>query len=332
MSDRAGIETRSRESGTFRFRMGTAADIPVCEKLIPPGFRPPKPVRRRLPEVWRLIVDSDAKVFAIVEDIESEFPHNIEAFGLNVFTNDRFVDEFCAAPRAYVAALFYERLLAGDDVLPTREQLAHANAGSNVNVLVLHFGLREPDLSQERSARALLAASGAFYFFHGGFRIKRMIGEFYGKQELEYVTAGGFRLTHDFSREQPDRFSGIPAEHRPYLFMQRREWIAPAAANPLSQLFHTPAPRIQFSNKERYILERALLNQSDEEIAAAMRVTVNAVKQTWRNIFDRVARRAPQVMPSNDLEQSGRRGVEKRRHLLDYLRAHLEELRPYRAR
>ena len=63
-----------------------------------------------------------------------------------------------------------------------------------------------------------------------------------------------------------------------------------------------------------------------------MQVTVNGVKQTWRTIFDRVARRAPQVMPSNDLEQSGRRGVEKRRHLLDYLRAHLEELRPFRAR
>lgn len=332
MTGRDGIETRRRETGTFRFRMGTAADLPVCETLLPPGFRAPEAVRRELPEVWRQIIDSDAKVFAIVEDIESEFPHNIEAFGLNVFPNDRFADEFCSAPRAYVAALFYERLLAGDDVLPTREQLARANAGSNINALVLHFGLRDPDLSHERSMRALLAASGAFYFFYGGFRIKRMIGEFYGRQELEYLVAGGFRLTHDFSREQPALFSGIPAEHWPYLFMQRREWIAPAAANPLSQLFHTPAPRIHFSNKERNILERALLNQSDEEIAAAMMVSVNGVKQTWRNIFDRVARRAPQVMPSNDLEQSGRRGAEKRRHLLDYLRTHLEELRPFRAR
>jgi hypothetical protein len=43
--------------------------------------------------------------------------------------------------------------------------------------------------------------------------------------------------------------------------------------------------------------------------------------------YARVAREAPFLIPG-DLPSSGMRGQEKRRHLLDYIRMHLEELRP----
>ena len=73
---------------------------------------------------------------------------------------------------------------------------------------------------------------------------------------------------------------------------------------------------------------RALLNESDSEIASAMTISLDAVKKTWRRAYDRVAVAAPSLLGKATAAASNRRGTEKRRHLLEYLRDHLEELRP----
>ena len=107
----------------------------------------------------------------------------------------------------------------------------------------------------------------------------------------------------------------------------KRDQVAPGAINPLSQLFNPPAPRLGFSRVERQLIERALLNETDSHIAESTGVSIDAVKKTWTNIYARVKREAPFLIPG-DLPSSGMRGQEKRRHLLDYVRMHLEELRP----
>ena len=83
----------------------------------------------------------------------------------------------------------------------------------------------------------------------------------------------------------------------------------------------TASPRIHFSAAERRLLERALLNEPDAAVA---------VLKTWRGIYERVNRRLLQLIPIGGIA-GGSRGQEKRRHLLLYLRGHLEELRPCRS-
>jgi hypothetical protein len=278
--------------------------------------------------LWEGLLSAEARTFAIVEDLEGTHPDNIEAFGLSVFVADRFVEEFVASPRPYLSALIYERVLAGENIVLTAQQLREANASSGINIATLHFGLRNEDLADARTAQALAAGAGAFHFFHGGYRVNCVINEVYGLQAARYMEAGGFRLIRDFRREGPAAFAGIPREHDPYLFMLHRDWIEPGAVNPLTMLFSAPAPRIYFTATERALLERALLNESDAQICANVGVSLDAVKKTWRNIYDRVSRRAPYIIPAGDLGPSRGRGQEKRRHLLEYLRTHLEELRP----
>jgi len=313
----------------FRFRMGTHRDVPHCLAFLPRAFRADASMRARLPELWGRVLDGDAKTFAIVEDLERPYPDGIEAYGLSVFVSDRFAEAFRASPRPGLAAAIYERLLAGDDVLMTAAQLAKANATTGINIAALHFGLRNEDLADARTAHALMAGSAAFYFFHGGWRINTIFNEVYGTQAARFMEAGGFRLVHDYARESPGTFGGVPPGHMPYLFMLCREWVEPGAINPLSQLFFAPAPRIGFSAAERRVLERALLTEADPQIAASLGVSADSVKKTWRNIYDRTKRRAPFLLPANDSLSSGSRGQEKRRHLLGYLRTHLEELRPF---
>ena len=109
----------------------------------------------------------------------------------------------------------------------------------------------------------------------------------------------------------------------------RPEWIALGAIHALSFLFHVPSPQIGFSAAEQRLLLNALLNRSDSELAHCLGLSVDAVKQTWRRIYERLAGCVPNLFPIDERLPSERRGAEKRRHVLDYMRLHLEEIRPW---
>lgn len=314
-------------AAAFRFRKGTRADLAHCLPLLPAGFFADSEVRQRLPAIWEALIACEAHTFAVIDDLERPYPECIEAFGMSAFVSDAFLSEFTPAPRPQLTALVYERMLAGENVVLTANELATANGTTGLNVVALHFGMRNEDLSEPRNVQVINAGMAAFYFFHRGYRIKFIANEVFGAQAARLMEAGGFRLMRDFQHEAPAAFAGMAPHCYPHLLMLRREWIPPSV-NLLSQLFHAPASRIGFSRAEQRVLEHALLNESDAAIADALGVSSDAVKKTWRNIFARVSRRAAYLIPGDDGAWSGSRGLEKRRHLLEYLRLHLEELRP----
>lgn len=319
------------QPGAFRFRLASSRDLPHCIKLLPPGLRLTPSLRRRLPEIWARLLSSDARVFTIIDDIGHDHPGNIEGFGLTVFVPDSFADELIGAPWPHSSARFYERLVAGDKVLLTREELEAAHLTHGINALGLHFGMRNHDLSNPRSSQLLNVANAACYFFHAGWHIRMLMFEVYGEQTARYMESGGFRLVHDFREISPAAFAEVPDNELPYFFAARREWVEPAVISGLSQLFASSPPCIHFSAAERRLLERALLNESDESVAATLGISRDAVRKTWRGIYERVNHQLPRLIPEGNAPD-GSRGQEKRRHLLLYLRSHLEELRPYRSR
>ncbi len=321
------VSLSQAHSSAFRFRLATAADLPRCAELLPTAFRASPAVRKQLPKLWAELLASDGRTFSIIEDMERPHSANIEGFGLSIFVTDAFLEEFYAAPRPYLAAYCYERMLAGDEVVMNAEQVRKANDGPGLNVIVLHFGLSNEDLSNPRTAQALIAGTSAFYFFHRGYRINALANEVYGAQSAEYMQRGGFRLTRAFHEESPAEFADLPPSHYPYLVLLRREWIKPAVIDPMSQLFLYQPARIGFSNSERRVLEGSLLNESDAQIAARLGVSLDTVKKAWRNIYLRASCQIPNLIPNADQEVSGGRGQEKRRHVLDYVRGHLQELR-----
>jgi hypothetical protein len=121
------------------------------------------------------------------------------------------------------------------------------------------------------------------------------------------------------------------ADYQPYLFSIQKEQMPRGAINPLSFLFNPAPPQLGLTPVEQRVLAFALLNASDAEIAARAGVSVDAVKKTWRQTYNRVALKMPYLIPASDhATPSGSRTVEKRRHLLEYVRTHLEELRPFK--
>jgi len=286
-------------------------------------------VHARLPELWQSLLHANAANVVIFEDGGS-----IEGCAISGHVSDRFADEILDRPRPYLSALFYEEMLAGRSPLLSPAEIRTANSSTGLNLLVLHFGLHNHDLSDARTRAVLRAGGQAFYFFNTGYRYRLLLNEVYGRQAADYMQAGGLRLLHEFED------LGDALDDRPFLFGLRKEWVSVGAVNEMSWLFDAPAPRFRFTPTEQSVLLRAMLNESDAQIAAHTGVSLDSVKKTWRRAFDRVAAVAPYLFVADraggsdgpvgaagSRQQS--RGSEKRRHLLDHLRLHLEELRPH---
>jgi len=86
--------------GAFRFRLAASRDLPHYVDLLPPGLKLAPSVRRRLPEIWTTLLESEARTFPFIEDIECDHPANIVGFGLSVFVTDAFADDLIGTPRA----------------------------------------------------------------------------------------------------------------------------------------------------------------------------------------------------------------------------------------
>jgi hypothetical protein len=178
----------------------------------------------------------------------------------------------------------------------------------------------------------MVAVNAAFFFFYGGYRLRSAMQVVYGERAAQYMQAGGFQVVTSFAHAHGNGHKTPPIDERPYLMLMRKEEVQPSAVNPLSLLFYPVPPRIRFTPAEQRLLELALLNQSDAEISRDLGVSLDTVKKTWRRIYQRALKVLPNVLGSDEGDAGPARGAEKRRHLLDYLRIHLEELRPSASR
>jgi hypothetical protein len=289
----------------------------------------PIELRRQLPALWADLLTREILQMTVIEDLDRAHPDGIEAFGATVFLEDRFIDDVCVTPRPYFATEVYRRVLDNRSPLLSPARVRAANSTSGLNLAVLHFGLRQPALDRERSQRALQVGSAGFFFFHAGFRLNVLVQEVYGREQAAYMRAGGFRLVSDFAGQLTG--GEADSDTQPHLFALDRQSVTPAAVSPLTFLFHRPDPRLGFTEAEQRVLVRALLNEPDLRIAQSLSVSIDTVKKTWRSIYARVAQHAPYLMPAAEGGGSGR-ALEKRRHVLDYVRTHLEEVRPFERR
>ena len=251
---------------------------------------------------------------------------------MGVFIDEPFVSDYLRAPSPHPAALVYERILAGRSPVLATKDLATANASGNLNLLILHFRIRHPTLHDDRARAVLTVFQSSFRLSYEGYRMKRVLQEAYGAEQLPFFTAGGFLLKSDYGGHVERSGVQTPAgELRPYLMgVYRDDPHIRFLGTELSYLFQYVEPRFHFSAAEQRVLLRALMDESDEAISDALAISHDAVKKTWRRIHDRVVdvvATAPELF-DDVVDVDTTRGKERRRRLLQYIRYHLEELRP----
>ncbi len=99
----------------------------------------------------------------------------------------------------------------------------------------------------------------------------------------------------------------------------------PASLAPL--IFSNRKPQLRLAKSDRELLAAALKGMTDHELASELGVSLSAVKARWRSIFLKFSEALPGLI--EDMVSDAVRGPQKRHRILDYVRAHPEEMRPW---
>ncbi len=311
---------------TFRPALGD--DVEKCFRLLPAGFVCEPETRRQLPDVWQQWLQDGVYQMTVLEDRERPMGQRLVGFGSSAFVTNAFAAELREgqlppSPAAHAV----QRHLVGQSPLLSSEAVRRANSGPGLNLLVLHIGWDESVLTPEEVRWVKSKLIEAFYFTHGGYRIKAFLQEVFSEEEMRRGLATGSRLYTDYAEFFSGSVTSPPPASRPFLVGATRD-EAQDGSTIAPMFFYTP-PRFFFKPWEQELLCLAMLGRSDAEAVAALHVSRSTVQKRWHTIYERTAA-APDLFPPDAVagQSPQTRGAEKRRHLLAYLRHHPEELRP----
>ena len=306
---------------TYRFTQ--PKDLKNCFPLMEDRFAFGKGDEARLFSFWRYLLKGRMARSLVMEDRERPADRRIVCFGMVVFITDEFSTEAKAGLPPPLSYQVFQRWLRGSRVILTHKEIARQNSTDGLNLLVLHYNSEE-GMSDELTAKW----HETFGPFNRGFRLKEMLGDSFNTKHRAFWLNQGFRLVRDYGPKPPKNFPNpmtllgmFPAD------------TGPLASNFLfNQLFHPPVPRFGFTQGEKDVMELALFGETDEEIGKSLRTSVWTIKKRWQAAYGRVERKDAGVLLSIDGDSKAfpqeTPKAKRRRHLLDYLRQHLEEIRP----
>ena len=272
-------------------------------------------------KMWRELIVSKAANTALIEDVTRAPGHRFLQFAIVVFLSPEFASYLKTEAPPLIARLMLHEWQAGRRPWLSLDQIRTANSREGVSWAFLHsgpsaetlHGAEWPLIAAKITDHAPLALCG--------YRTRECFLETYSPVEAAYAEEYGL----DLCRMQPAEVPGQAAVcARLYHLTQERAMQRVGAASAL--LFQHDAPRFFFSPAEQELLLWALSGETDEELSSALDIALVTVKKRWQGIYERVADVSFELLAADS--GTAKRGREKKRRLLSYLRQHMEELRP----
>src|SRR5687768_6982783 len=308
-------------------------DVDACVGVIegnPAIARRYGPAIASLRPAWRHLIGHEAVQTAVFEEIESGRTR-VWGVGVGVFVHDAFLHALKTPPMFWFGPELARRVTRGESPILSDGEVREANSTDGLNLLVWE-GWSLPEFACRPDANRLRVS--AFLDGYRGFRIKEAItSQVESVQRLQWNIDVGGMLWDPIGGRYVDTvgrdLAAICSE--PHVVGTTPEVEASRLGSWIGPLFGYRRPRVGFSPCEQRLLTAALPGwRTDEELCRDLNTTVPAVKSTWRTIFTRAASRLPDLFEVTTQVDalSGKRGKERRRLLLAYLRDHPEELRP----
>ena len=305
-------------------RAATSKDFAQAHEALRPWYAglPEMPSKA----VWAELLGRESVWSLVIEDADAESrPLSLSLFA---FVSDRLADRVESAQCPGIGTSLIERFLSRGDEPLSLERVRAAHFGEGLNLLSLHtVGL---DVPLGDASTGIVGELRAYLSFQAarGYRIKRCLREVYGPQAMASFLAGGWRLRSDYA----DYFGSsvpTPSLERPFLLGLNRDEAEPKEAGgaKMAAMFHMYPIRLELRRVHRELLTAALEGLTDLELSQRLSVSPSAVKKRWASIYEHVEGKVP-GMPPSTLRTDQTRGLERRRHVLNYLRAHPEEFRP----
>jgi DNA-binding CsgD family transcriptional regulator len=308
------------------------SDIEQCVALTTDRFLYREDQLPPLGRLWsRLIREKTGVPPHVIADANS--PSRVLLFGTFAFVDDERADRYHGLASPKIGYSMAEELEAGGRPFLRRAEVADANANGGVNLVVLHHGYDTRYLESDERLRALTYEIARKHFT--GWNLRSYTNEVFapnperdGKQMGEAL---GFRVLRYTAAQLHE--AGIPEDKAPWVWLAtRQDAVANPAVLPLAMMFLSfSVPKFGFSMVEQDALNLALEGFTDEAIAQTLGASLSTIKKRFRAIYEKVQDKigddggVEPLAPLND----GARGLETRRRVLNYLREHPEELRPY---
>lgn len=298
------------------------ADLIEAQHLVPTWLPLAPALRAAIPAIWTRLLGHPGFNGDVIEDLNRPPGQRIVGLGVAIALDERWATRLREAPPTFAPALLYSELLDGQFQPPSDKALARMNARGEVNFLVLHYEQTLTDLANPDALQVLGVAMSLFRFAHAGYRLNCLYQEAMGEQGA-YMLSMGFRARTARQQEGLSELYGL----------QRDEAARLLPGSPVRDAFQFTPPRFGFSASERRLLRLAVTDLTDEAIGDELGISGHGVKKLWRQTHQRAQDAMPALFGeagSSERDGAGR-GPEKRRALLQYLRQHPEELRPYSA-
>jgi hypothetical protein len=283
---------------------------------------------------WLKLLDYDAKTTTVIK--AAERPGTPICFvGVSVIVRDDFLQELKTSPLRWVGPELATRLLRGKSPLLTKKELREYNSSGGLNLLVWEGCF---SFQFEKDGEILRRAMDLFVETHRGFLWKEVIGSQHETGErLFWMFKTGALLWNPLKGRYLQSVEKDPNDivRRPYLagftreieLQRSKSWSSSWAG----AVFEYRAPKCGLSPGQQQMLMKALDGWTDQELSARLGKSLPTIRKMWRSVYERVADHVPELtLQKTEIGKVGtKRGPEKKRHLLGYVREHPEELRPF---
>jgi hypothetical protein len=258
----------------------------------------------RVPMIIADLVTSDRLTMCVIEDVRSKTPVLMGGFG---FLPRGFIER---AQRVECRSVLEQAFEAEWRSTPTflgRRQVVQGNRGRDLEMI--NFFATPPDDGPALS-HLVSVVYDAWQFFVKGFELNGIWQENASPRHDATLSAAGYRLARKFERN-----TDVVT-----LFHTSK---TDAQGSLVGSVMSSPPPVFGFSRGEQRLLECALLDQTDQEVAEVLQVTPDAIKKRWRSINAKVGDREPATLAGVTS------AIGRRRAILGRIRPRLEEMRPY---
>jgi len=305
------------------------AEIVVAHPAIGPRY---SHSIKDLSEAWLRLLDYEAKTALVLEELNGS-KATICFVGVSIFASDDFVREIKTPPLFWVGPELAQRFIRGNSPILSSRQFREANSLGGLTTVTWEACIRAGYETHIELHRKIL---GMFIENHRGYLWKEAVAsQLESAERLQWTVQTGGLIWDPVKRRYVKTLKRDLQEfvREPHIVGVTRDLEHGRPGSWVGALFDYHPPRLGFSPREQRLLQSALEGErgTDQELAAALGVSLPTVKKMWLSVYRRVADTQPEIIPASGRPETGtsERGKEKRRHLLAYLREHPEELRPF---